>query len=229
MGPDYKQNPFYQYFEEVNWETCKDEWVDYERNNLPHLSNHTNNRIENGWGKLKQRVDREYTIDELISTVVLLQEWSEDRYLTELKSIGTRQTQDVSDERDPELLTLMVHLSPHAYRLVSEQYKFAKAQDTSYKVEDSDPGQVVLTLIGNEESSLNVVKTETYTCSCAFMKTLLLPCRHVIYYRISIGAESGIPPPRFYSRRWSLLAPENDIACGKLEVTGSLRVVKKTC
>jgi hypothetical protein len=48
LGND-KNDPFFAYFT-VNWETCKREWVDYHRGNVPHLNNHTNNRIESGWG-----------------------------------------------------------------------------------------------------------------------------------------------------------------------------------
>ncbi|ETP24487.1 hypothetical protein F441_02529 [Phytophthora nicotianae CJ01A1] len=93
------------------------------RDNFPHLNNHTNNRIESGWGKIKQLVDREDSIDELTSTLILLQEWSEEQYLEEFTSLGTRQTPDAEDAKDEELSTLALQVSPHAYRLVRDQYK----------------------------------------------------------------------------------------------------------
>ncbi|KAE8968249.1 hypothetical protein PR001_g27853 [Phytophthora rubi] len=52
LGHNMK-DPFYEYFD-ANWETCKEEWVDYLRDNVPHLNNHTNNRIESGWGKINR-------------------------------------------------------------------------------------------------------------------------------------------------------------------------------
>lgn len=159
LGPGYQKNLFFLYFEE-HWEGCKPEWVDYERDNLPHLSNHTNNRIENGWGKLKQKVDREYTIDELISTIVLLQEWSEDRYIQELKGIGTRQPSEAVDESDPELVALVVQLSPHAYRLVKDQYMFAKSPETMYTIDRNTAGVAILTIKDDEETGNHSVDTE---------------------------------------------------------------------
>ncbi|KAE9315544.1 hypothetical protein PR003_g18962, partial [Phytophthora rubi] len=132
LGND-KKDAFFEYFE-VNWETCKEEWVNYRRDNVPHLNNHTNNRIESGWGKIKQVVEREDPIDELIGTLIMLQEWSEEGYMKEFRSLGTRQTPIAEDAVDPELLTLAVQLSPHAYRLVREQYKFACSAEASYEV-----------------------------------------------------------------------------------------------
>lgn len=43
---------FYDYFDK-NWNSCKDMWVKYCRANLPHLKNHTNNRLESYFGKFK--------------------------------------------------------------------------------------------------------------------------------------------------------------------------------
>ncbi|POM81662.1 Hypothetical protein PHPALM_336 [Phytophthora palmivora] len=74
---------FFQYAT-TNWETCKEEWIDYHRDNVPHLNSHTNNSIEN-----------------------------------------------------PKLRTLAIHLSPHAYRLLREQYKFVRSLDAVYKVKTS--------------------------------------------------------------------------------------------
>ncbi|KAE8999486.1 hypothetical protein PF011_g14603 [Phytophthora fragariae] len=132
LGND-KKNAFFEYFE-VNWETRKEEWVNYRRDNVPHLNNHTNNRIESGWGKIKQVVEREDPIDELIGTLIMLQEWSEEGYMKGFRSLGTRQMPIAEDAVDPELLTLAVQLSLHVYRLVREQYKFACSAEASYEV-----------------------------------------------------------------------------------------------
>ncbi|KAG6946068.1 hypothetical protein JG688_00016224 [Phytophthora aleatoria] len=90
-----KKDQFSQYLE-ANWETCKEDWVDYHRDNLPHLNNHTNIRIESGWGKINQVMEREDLIDELISTLVVLQEQSEQRYKKEFRSLGTPSDPDSS-------------------------------------------------------------------------------------------------------------------------------------
>ncbi|GMF19921.1 unnamed protein product [Phytophthora fragariaefolia] len=132
LGYD-KKDAFFEYFE-VNWETCKEEWVNYHRDNVPHLNNHTNNRIESGWRKIKQVVQHDDPIDELIGTLIMLQEWSEEGYMKEFRSLGTRQTPIAEAAADAELLTVAVQLSPHAYRLVRGQYKFACSAETAYEV-----------------------------------------------------------------------------------------------
>ncbi|KAE9065498.1 hypothetical protein PF010_g28174, partial [Phytophthora fragariae] len=225
LGHNMK-DPFYEYFD-ANWETCKEEWVDYLRDNVPHLNNHTNNRIESGWGKIKQVVDREDPIDELISTLVMLQEWSEERYMKEFKCLGTRQPPDVADAADPELVTLAVQLSHHAYRLVRGQYQYACSADAAYEISINGATAMLLTKRGSSDHSVHEVNTKTFQCNCTFMRTLLLPCRHVIYFRKHQSCESDIPPPKFYTARWSLLSPTNDISTGHLDVERSLRTVKR--
>lgn len=155
LGHNMK-DPFYEYFD-ANWETCKEEWVDYLRDNVPHLNNHTNNRIESGWGKIKQVVDREDPIDELISTLVMLQEWSEERYMKEFKCLGTRQPPDVADAADPELVTLAVQLSHHAYRLVRDQYQYACSADAAYEISINGTTAMLLTKRGNSDHSVHEV------------------------------------------------------------------------
>jgi hypothetical protein len=58
------------------------------------------------------------------------------------------------------------------------------------------------------------------------MQTLLLPCRHVIFFRYRQSYESAIPPPKFYTSRWSLFAPANDISTGHVDV-GGLHTVRR--
>ncbi|KAF4030777.1 hypothetical protein GN244_ATG17405 [Phytophthora infestans] len=74
----HKKDPFLQYFGS-NWETCKEEWLAYLRDNMPYLNNHTNNQIKRGLGKIKQVMDQKDPINDLISTLVMLQEWYEER------------------------------------------------------------------------------------------------------------------------------------------------------
>ncbi|GMF40960.1 unnamed protein product [Phytophthora fragariaefolia] len=207
-----------KYFE-VNWETCKEEWVNYHRDNVPHLNNHTNNRIESGWGKIKQVVQRDDPIDELIGTLIMLQEWSEEGYMKEFRSLGTRETPIAEDAADAELLTLAVQLSPHAYRLVRGQYKFACSAETANEVKID--GTRVKLRVSSEGGN-------TFQCNCAFMQTLLLPSRHVIYYGRTQACEYAIPPPKFYTARWSLFSPANDISTGHIDVGGNLRTFKRT-
>jgi hypothetical protein len=90
----------------------------------------------------------------------MLQEWSQERYMKEFRSLGTRQTPIAEDASDPELLTLAVQLSPYAYRLVREQYKFACSADAQYAVK-IDGARVELHMAGDDEdeSAVHVVNT----------------------------------------------------------------------
>ncbi|ETP10257.1 hypothetical protein F441_14035 [Phytophthora nicotianae CJ01A1] len=145
-------DPFYKYFQ-ANWELCKDE-------------------IECGWGKLKQKVKREYTIDEMLATIIMLQEWSEGSYVKEFTALDTRQTPLQEDAVDPELSTLAVQLSPHAYRIVANQYRFAISDHAQYCIDTSTPGKALLRMEGVEEGERHVVNTQTFQCDCVFMQTL---------------------------------------------------------
>ncbi|KAE8968250.1 hypothetical protein PR001_g27852, partial [Phytophthora rubi] len=157
----------------------------------------------------------------------MLQEWSEERYMKEFKCLGTRQPPDVADAADPELVTLAVQLSHHAYRLVRDQYQYACSADAAYEISINGTTAMLLTKRGNSDHTVHEVNTKTFQCNCRFMRTLLLPCRHVIYFRKHQSCESDIPPPKFYTARWSLLSPTNDISTGHLDVERSLRTVKR--
>ncbi|GMF40557.1 unnamed protein product [Phytophthora fragariaefolia] len=168
LGYDKKYS-FFEYFE-VNWETCKEEWVNYHRDNVPHLNNHPNNRIGSDWGKIKQVVQRDDPIDELIGTLIMLQEWSDEGYMKEFRSFGTQQTPIAEDAADAELLTLAVQLSPHAYRLVRGQYKFACSAETAYEVKvEGTRVELRVSSEGGERTLLGInIGVSLLYCSIAF-------------------------------------------------------------
>ncbi|ETK87036.1 hypothetical protein L915_08439, partial [Phytophthora nicotianae] len=47
-----KQQLWFRYFD-ANWTECKERWSSVYRGNVPHMGNHTNNRLESSWQKLK--------------------------------------------------------------------------------------------------------------------------------------------------------------------------------
>jgi hypothetical protein len=49
------RSELWEYFEK-NWDECKDMWVMAFRVDLPHFNNHTNNRVESLFGKVKQHL-----------------------------------------------------------------------------------------------------------------------------------------------------------------------------
>ncbi|GMF43370.1 unnamed protein product [Phytophthora fragariaefolia] len=76
LGGDMSHE-FYRTFT-TNWDSTQDEWVAYKRGNIPHLTNNTNNRIETKWGKLKDIINDSFTIDQLLSTLITLQNYAEE-------------------------------------------------------------------------------------------------------------------------------------------------------
>ncbi|KAE9337733.1 hypothetical protein PR003_g11865 [Phytophthora rubi] len=58
-----------------HWNTTTDEWVMFKRGGLPHLTNNTNNtnnRLESKWGRVKEMIDGDFTIDELVPMLITL-------------------------------------------------------------------------------------------------------------------------------------------------------------
>ncbi|KAF4130493.1 hypothetical protein GN958_ATG20295, partial [Phytophthora infestans] len=49
-----------------HWDSTTGEEVMYNRGGVPHLKTHTNNRLEQKWGRIKEVVDGNFTIDELV-------------------------------------------------------------------------------------------------------------------------------------------------------------------
>ncbi|OWY95994.1 hypothetical protein PHMEG_00033855, partial [Phytophthora megakarya] len=122
-----------------NWDANRREWVLFERGNVPHLRNHTNNRLESKWGKVKQVINKDDFIDDLISTLIFLQEVAEDKYLREYHRVGSC---GVSHE-NPELAALAMNLSPFAFERVEEEFKYATGGRADYVV-NIENGVVIL-------------------------------------------------------------------------------------
>ncbi|KAE8956287.1 hypothetical protein PR001_g31783, partial [Phytophthora rubi] len=105
-------HPLYKTFLE-NWDNSQKEWVSYLRGNVPHLTNNTNNRIESKWGKIKDVIKGTNSIDELVTTLITLQEYAEDQYIAEYHRVGSRPR---GPDEDPELAALGMQISPFAFR-----------------------------------------------------------------------------------------------------------------
>lgn len=52
------------------------------------------------------------------------------------------------------------------------------------------------------------------------MQTLLLPCRHVFFYRRMHRYETVIPPLQHIDQRWSLRSPANNLDVGAVSCSG---------
>lgn len=86
----------------------------------------TNYRLESKWGKIKQVVSRNDAIDELILTLILVQEVAKDHYLCEYHRVGScpRHT------TNPVLDALAMNLSPYAFDIDVDKFNYANGMYT---------------------------------------------------------------------------------------------------
>ncbi|GMF51493.1 unnamed protein product [Phytophthora fragariaefolia] len=68
-----KKHPLFITFIKT-WDNIQADWVAHRRGNIPHFRNNTKNRLESKWGKIKQLLTSAYSIDELVSSLIMLQE-----------------------------------------------------------------------------------------------------------------------------------------------------------
>ncbi|KAE8962091.1 hypothetical protein PR002_g29705 [Phytophthora rubi] len=213
LGGD-TSHPLYKTFME-NWDNSQEEWVAYKRGNVPHLTNNTNNRIESKWGKIKDVINGAYTIDQLLSMLITFQEYAEDQYLAEYHRVG---------DEDPELASLELQISPFVFDLVANQHALATGPNADYDFEHGQPGSAILT--STRTGNTYKVNSMRSICNCIFMQTCLLPCRHILFVRSKCNYETIIPPMRFFSTRWIVHSPANNIGEGDIP-RGGLR--QATC
>ncbi|KAE8966139.1 hypothetical protein PF011_g28046 [Phytophthora fragariae] len=179
-----------------NWDNSQEEWVAYRRGNVPHLTNNTNNRIESKWG-------------------------AEEQYLAEYHRVGRRPH---DGDEDPELASLALQISPFAFDLVAKQHALATGPDADYDFEHGQPGSATLT--STRTGNTYKVNSMRSIRNCIFMQTCLLPCRHILFVRSKCNYETIIPPMRFFSTRWIVHIPANNIGEGDIP-RGGLR--QATC
>ncbi|KAG6608893.1 uncharacterized protein IUM83_12773 [Phytophthora cinnamomi] len=89
-----------------NWDNTEDEWVSFKRENVPHLTNNTNNRIESKWGNIKDVIKDTFTIDQVLSTLITLQEYAEEECIAEYYRVGGRPSDFCEDV---QLASLSLH------------------------------------------------------------------------------------------------------------------------
>ncbi|KAE9230005.1 hypothetical protein PF005_g3651 [Phytophthora fragariae] len=110
-----------------------------------------------------------------------------------------------------ELASLGAAVSPFVFDLVAGQFKYALSSDANYVIEGAGEDAKLRSLRSDQVHTLN---TKTYKCDCTFAQTLLLPCRHAMFYRKTNGNESVLPPFSLLCPRWLRAHRLNDIREG---------------
>jgi hypothetical protein len=77
--PADDENVFMEYFMK-NWDSKRAMWAAFERAEIPHLRNNTNNRIESSWRHLKPELDSNMPIDEAVTQIVNCQVEKENEF-----------------------------------------------------------------------------------------------------------------------------------------------------
>ncbi|EGZ19022.1 hypothetical protein PHYSODRAFT_301446 [Phytophthora sojae] len=187
---DAPQHPFEAYFVK-NWDKCRSMWCAFERQNAVTLANNTKNRIEASWKQLKDLVDSFMEVDECIVSIMYYRAQEEKKLMDSLFKLSV--------VHDP---------NSHACELIYEQYVFATTRG-KYKYKEAVPGVFLVQYVSDEEDALDEptskysVMKRDWTCSCMFMTSRLLPCRHVFYLRKALGFESIIHTQLLHPR-WLL-------------------------
>jgi hypothetical protein len=149
LGND-KENHLYKSFMQ-HWDPNTDEWVMFKRGGVFHLMNNTNNRLESKWGRIKEVINGSFTIDELISMLVTLQDYAEERYLAELHRVGSRPP----IAENTELTALTLQLSDYAFKLVAGQHKLAVDPTANYDIDMEDGRTTIPKPVTGEKHELN--------------------------------------------------------------------------
>ncbi|KAE9282250.1 hypothetical protein PR003_g27454, partial [Phytophthora rubi] len=92
-----ERTELWEYFE-TNWDACKDMWVMAFRVDLPHFNNHTNNRVESLFGKLKRRLKGHLTMRASLNVLLDYQRRKEELYKTKVEIPGTLRDVKYSEE-----------------------------------------------------------------------------------------------------------------------------------
>eukprot|EP00644_Phytophthora_capsici_P019235 jgi/Phyca11/132981/e_gw1.284.3.1 len=201
--PRRDRHPFIAYFVK-NWDECRDLWCAYKRQNTVTLGNNTNNRLEASWKQLKEWVNSFMAVDECVASIMYYQSLQERRYMDDVyKKVNV---QHVGYDNEMSLVANLV--SEHACKLIYTQYSYVLGR-ASYTFYEGCPGVYFVKSTCKDDDALDELNTEysiskrDWTCSCLFMSTRLLPCRHVFFLRRALQMETVIPTQLMH-QRWLL-------------------------
>jgi hypothetical protein len=184
---------FYEYFLR-NWDTCVEMWVMCERAKLPHFRNHTNNRLENWFGKFKKGVKPTSTMAHCVTELL-----NGARRSARKREFGKRVGRDYNMNFDEEMNCVLLFTTHFVSDHVLPEYTRALAKWNVYTYEfpHGEDGQHVLV---KGETKVNTVDMMDFSCTCDFALSMLLPCRHAMAFRKYKGGSSVIPLQRIHER-----------------------------
>jgi hypothetical protein len=184
---------FYDYFLR-NWDSCKEMWVMCERANLPHFRNHTNNRLENWFGKFKKGVKPSSTMANCVTELL-----NGARRSARKREFSKRIGRDYNANFDEEMNRVLLFTTHFVASQVLPEYSraLAKWHDYSYVYPNGPDGQCVNVTGRTKTHSVDLTD---FSCTCEFALSMRLPCRHAMAFRKHKGGSSVIPLQRIDDR-----------------------------
>lgn len=177
---------FFDYFE-ANWDASQDMWVMFHRATLPHFKNHTNNRLENFFGKIKDvHVNSSMSMAECISALGKYDMVEEKEYRHKIHKIG-RRTHAGFDEEMNNVLRATTHFTAEQ---LQPEYAAGLEKAAKYVFETSDNSIVLV----HGEHLTRSLCVDDWRCDCSFAQSMRLPCRHVIAYRKYVQLPGAVIP-----------------------------------
>jgi len=180
------------YFD-ANWHSIRKEWVEGLKDQVCHLMNSTNNRVESTNQKLKSVISRYSGITDFFKQLmtcveVLKRERNHRAANLELKMpVGV--AVDGPECQYRQLLT------PYAYSFVRDQIKFS--QDVTVIQNEGDSSVMIARRSGG------VMVSSVISCACNFCTAMLLPCRHIFAARRHLGLP--LFEKSLCAERWTLV------------------------
>ncbi|ETI41588.1 hypothetical protein F443_13184 [Phytophthora nicotianae P1569] len=178
---------FFKYFEK-NWHSCTDRWVYYLRATLPHFNNHTNNRLESYFGKLKEGIDSSMSMANCIKALVAFDRRKQNDYEYRLTRIGRFSNSNY----DEEMSTVLRFTTHYAACQIERQYILGLENASMYNFE-KDPEELSVVKIGGI-FKMHALRTDDWKCNCEFAASMGLPCRHAIAYRKYTNVSGPVIP-----------------------------------
>ena len=186
---------FYDYFLR-NWDNCQEMWVLHRRSKLPHFKNHTNNRLESFFGKLKGVVHGDMSMTECLEKIIAALRRDQKEYEHIQRSPG----QFYNGNYDEEMSVVLRLTNHYVAEQIEVEYVAAVAKVETYKFE-VEGGEDAVFVRGHHQT--HRVSYLDWSCDCTFSRTMRLPCRHAIAVRKSATVPvigGAIPVSRIEAR-----------------------------
>lgn len=139
-------------------------------------------------------VDRFNSVDETIVSVMYYQSLAEIDFRQRLNKLAVVR----NSTHDAETAGMANLVSEHACTLVYREYDFAISHAT-YQFYENIANVYTIKRVDTAEQALEELSVvyqvgkAMWSCSCMFMSTRLLPCRHVLYIMKCLKLERVIP------------------------------------